>query len=151
MPTWKNLEIRNSQDSQLNVHLTPLYKNGFFTIATITLLDNFGVHTHVYGHKEHNRIFESNIDSTAGENLIWLPIHSDYLYRHENVMQLVQLEKWVPMHLHRVPICQNDFSFPSDIAFKAGILEAKRTGNVYSSASIQKSNISNMYAHSINA
>ena len=44
----------------------------------------------------------------AGENPIWRPLQSEFYQRHQNVMQLVYQEDWIPMKPIKT-IIQNDF------------------------------------------
>ena len=51
----------------------------------------------------------SNISlNPAGENPIWRPLQSEFYQRHQNVIQLVYQEDWVPMKTLQ-NIFQNDF------------------------------------------
>ena len=54
------------------------------------------MHNHVLKHRKYNVI--NIMLNPTGENPIWLPLHSEYHKQHHNVVQLVNWEKWVPMH-----------------------------------------------------
>ena len=99
-----NLKICNFQESYLECHLTTCYNitrighcgHCLFKIATITIswllpypknavffCHNFGMYTHVFQNKKHDRIIKFNIThNPAGENPIWLPLQITYYYRH---------------------------------------------------------------------